>query len=561
MVWRDPLAVLLLWVFSGPAMANTPPALEVAWRSDQGIVYRAFDVDHRPIAQAEPRPVPLGSLWKLFVHAYLVTESIPAPDYLCQGQDREEAYCCDRGGRIGRDAALVASCGLFFAPARLGITPDDWRRFWSAKAPGIVWLADLTAMRPETTVPLSSLLNALVALPEGTREQEKQILLARVTRAGAGEGGEGLLRYFGGRLRIKSFSWYRPEMPGERLGGAAGWLLDGTPVWFAGPGTSDQVMAREGEFLAQVIPPPRPAPTAGCVVVDYFARYPLQAIERRDGQPARVGILPNGNYVARFANGVSLPFHATGELSLELPPGGPRLIGRLGLEEYVARVVDREADGREREAARALAVVVRSYLMAEARTEGNCLRIADASRTQRVSPIPASGPAREAAAFTTGLVLRGMAVGFHRDQPGPGRLAWTEAVRLGAAGSSWDAILGQAFPHADLAALNDPAGIPCEPLSEAENWLANNAPRWHRQLRGLAGFQPPPAPQVCRLKQGNPFSELDRGRIHVRSLRSSEDRITLAHEYVHLGLRHHPSSLDEGLVEQWARRLAMEVMP
>ncbi|MDR0441750.1 MAG: DUF2300 domain-containing protein, partial [Candidatus Accumulibacter sp.] len=38
-------------------------------------------------------------------------------------------------------------------------------------------------------------------------------------------------------------------------------------------------------------------------------------------------------------------------------------------------------------------------------------------------------------------------------------------------------------------------------------------------------------------------------------LRTPEDRVTLAHEYLHLGLRRHPSGHDEALVERWARRL------
>jgi uncharacterized protein YfaQ (DUF2300 family) len=41
----------------------------------------------------------------------------------------------------------------------------------------------------------------------------------------------------------------------------------------------------------------------------------------------------------------------------------------------------------------------------------------------------------------------------------------------------------------------------------------------------------------------------------MRPLATREDRITLAHEYLHIGLRHHPSGQDEAFVEQLARRL------
>jgi uncharacterized protein YfaQ (DUF2300 family) len=42
----------------------------------------------------------------------------------------------------------------------------------------------------------------------------------------------------------------------------------------------------------------------------------------------------------------------------------------------------------------------------------------------------------------------------------------------------------------------------------------------------------------------------------MRPLATREDRITLAHEYVHIGLRRHPRGQDEEFVEQLARRLA-----
>ncbi|MDR1660840.1 MAG: DUF2300 domain-containing protein, partial [Azoarcus sp.] len=124
------------------------------------------------------------------------------------------------------------------------------------------------------------------------------------------------------------------------------------------------------------------------------------------------------------------------------------------------------------------------------------------------------------------------------------------------AGKPWDILLREAFPLADLAAMHDPAGLPCQRFAAAEDWLAARAPQWHRILQErLRGFEPPPAPRVCLLPYGTPFSEQDRNRIHVRGLKTVEDRLTLTHEYLHLGLRHHPSGHDEDLVERWARRL------
>jgi hypothetical protein len=61
---------------------------------------------------------PLGSLWKLFVYAWLVDTGAREPAYECRGQSKEEVYCCTAGGKIERDQALVKSCGLYFEPAR-----------------------------------------------------------------------------------------------------------------------------------------------------------------------------------------------------------------------------------------------------------------------------------------------------------------------------------------------------------------------------------------------------------------------------------------------------------
>ena len=293
----------------------------------------------------------------------------------------------------------------------------------------------------------------------------------------------------------------------------------------------------------------------GCVKVDFFARHPF-ALERADGKPAPEGVL-RGRHVARFQNGVAVSLEADGEFTLTRENGRDRLEGRFGIDDYVARVIEREADATQTGAARALSVVIRSYLLNEAKKQGNCLAIEDSSHAQRVSPRPPGATARAIAGFTSGLVLVGAPVGYHSHTPSRNRMAWTAAVAADRAGEPWDLILRKAFPESSLVAAHDPAGIPCRRFASAETWLAAHAPRWQRILyEHLQGFEAPPPPQVCLLSHGAPFSEQDRGRIHMRGLKTVEDRITLAHEYLHLGLRHHPSGHDEELIEQWARRLA-----
>ena len=586
---------------SASPSAAAPPALEVLWRArtDGGLQWRTFDDAGKPLVNERlPEPpageaanhetdgpfaqrAPLGSVWKLFVYLWLIEQRHPAPDYVCTGARgkrgasarkhlEEESYCCDSSQSIGRELALVRSCSLFFAPRRLGISPEAWRAFWEMR-PGVrdaaPWLTDLGAMKPETIVSPASILRALEAAPVRAREEAASILLARLFATASTPGVETmeLVRGMGGRLRIKSFSWHRPGQPGKRYGGGAGWLADGTPVWFAGEGTGQQVMARHGarlaETLAETLPPDGGAITPGCVRVNFFARYPFE-VEQPGGKSAREGIL-QGRFVARFQSGVSIPFTSSGELTLSRPNGRAHIEGRFGLDDYVARVIDREADAKEVEAARALSVVIRSYLLNEAARQGNCLVIDDSSRKQRVSIHPPSPAARAAAGFTSGLTLRGAPVGYHSTASSENRMAWTDAVRASQGGEAWDVILRKTFPNSDLGAMNDPAGIVCRRFSKAETWLATRTPRWHRTLhQHLPGFDAPSAPPtVCLLSHGTPFSEQDRGRIHVRDLRSPEDRITLAHEYLHLSLRHHPSAHDEKLIEHWARKLIDEDLP
>jgi uncharacterized protein YfaQ (DUF2300 family) len=608
--WRAALCFLACAGFAATTIAAPPPrqdgkaaaALEIL-RPDRDdprlLAWRAFDAGGKPldsawfhaIAPTNPadqneqpealrQRVPLGSLWKLFVYLWLVDAQHPAPDYVCTGpggnlpnspnspaardKREEELYCCEPGQRIDRDLALVRSCALFFDPARLSIDPRTWREFWTARTRE-PWLADLTAMRPETTVSPASLILALQAAPPRARREAVNVLLARVIPSGGPLDTTELVRHAGGRIRVKSFSWHLAD--GSPYGGGAGWLADGTAIWFAGRGTGQQVMARHGATLGKALAEQddlaqSATPAPGCVEVNFFARYPF-TLTHPDGKPVTQAGILRGRYVARFGDRLAIPLRSDGELTLSFPAEGARarVSGRFGIDDYVARVIEREGDANETEAAKALAVVARSYLLNEASPAGNCLLIDDSSRAQRVSINPPGQAARAVTGFTTGLVLRGAPVGYHRDTPATNRMAWTQAVAASRAGKPWDVILRQAFPAATLGAMFDPAGVPCQRFTQAEDWLAARAPRWRRFLyTRLPGFDAPDPPRICILPWGTPFSEQERGRIHLRDLKTAEDRVTLAHEYLHLGLRHHPSGHDEAVIEHWARKL-LEEMP
>ncbi|MDP1293677.1 SpoIID/LytB domain-containing protein, partial [Klebsiella variicola] len=80
------------------------------------------------------------------------------------------------------------------------------------------------------------------------------------------------------------------------------------------------------------------------------------------GKPVAAGRL-EGRYAVRFVNGNTLPIESKGELTLARQNNVPVITGRLGMNDYVARVVEREGELAEPQAARALAVAARSYLV------------------------------------------------------------------------------------------------------------------------------------------------------------------------------------------------------
>ncbi|NTV93975.1 MAG: DUF2300 domain-containing protein [Thiobacillus sp.] len=506
-----------------------------------------------PEARLDPRlQTPLGSVWKLFVYVYLIDRRLDSEDYVCGGNSRDEVYCCAPGGSIGREAALARSCGLYFQPHRLGIAAADWRRYWQARA-APAWLRDLSGLQPGTLVGVESLLQALASVPEQPRRAAGGALLASVL----GARDTSLLREFGARLRAKTWSWHQADKPDRRIGGAAGWLADGTPIWLRAAGPSHVALPVAARHFPATLRADAGTLPGECVRVGLFARYPLQGVEDAAGRPVRSGVL-RGRYLARFANGNRLAFSSDGEIE---QLAGPRLVATLAVNDYVARVLEREAAPQPEAAARALAIVARTYLYQNAGREMGCLAIDDSSASQRVAPSPPSAAARAIANWSDSLVLDGVPVQYHLDQPGPNRLAWREAEARAQRGEPFDRILAGAFPRASLVSTDSPLATDCEHLAGAEHWLSARLRQWQRALAGEDGFEPVPAPAVCRLRQGNPYADLERGRIYARGLDDREARLTLAHEYLHLAFKQHPRGLDEGFIEATARRLQVEGQP
>ncbi|QBR34083.1 MULTISPECIES: DUF2300 domain-containing protein [Pseudomonas] len=536
-----PLLWLLMCVMPALATAQDEP-LRLAYKGE------LLSLNQTQLTAREPLPstldTPLGSLWKLFVYAWLVDTGAREPAYECHGQSKEEVYCCSAGGKIERDQALVKSCGLYFEPARLGIAAADWRTYWQVRqAPS--WLLDLPTVQPATRVSVPDLLKVLSVLP--AQEQMRRVLLDVVLNAADGN----VVGELGGRLRVKTWSWLGDQDPQSRQGGFAGWTADGSPIWAGGRGTSQMVLRHYGQALATVLPSSWPAEAGRCVEVGLFSRYPVSRVLAGD-RVVTSGPL-QGDYRVEFANGNALDIHSAGELFLL----DDKLVARLDREEYVARVLEREAKPEPAEAAKALAVAIRTYLLQNATRNGDCLSIDDSSNRQRVAPRPASAESRNIAAWTADLVLAGSTVTYHSDQPGPDKLAWQQAVEQANAGQRYDAILLHAYPRASLSRWDNPVAS-CEALPAAQDWLQKQRRGWRPTLESETGYNEVSSFAVCKLAFGRPFVDRERQRIYVRGVLTLQDRLDLTHEYLHLAFEAHPNGQDETYIEGLARHLLLE---
>ena len=555
--------ILASLVFPGLAWAG-PPALELGWKQEGSARYLVLQGDANDaihwsgVALGPGVTTPLGSLWKLFIYAYLAGKGLDAPEYVCRGSDlREEAFCCSGGESVGADDALALSCGLFFEPSRLKIADDEWQAYWHPLTPASAqWLGELSRLRPDTQVSVASLLDALEAIPLRSRLKAGHALMRMLFNGRA----DGTVPHLGGRLRVKTWTWGHSTGKGVAAAGFAGWLPDGTVLWARSEGPSTQILQQWAPVLSAWIDTlPAKREENECVVVHFFASYPLrQLIDLRTGRPALPGVL-DGTYRAEFRNGNYLKIASHGELNLAETENGLRVTGRLGLNDYIARVLEREAATGPMEAAKALAIAVRTYLIQNATYRLGCYEIDDSSRTQRVSPNPPGDAALRIASWTDGLVIKGVPVHYHLDQPGPNRLAWTQTAALAQERRTFDQILAVAYPGGGLGSMSADMESDCHRMPEAEAWLLGRSNSWKRALAGEPGFEAPPLDlAICQLKYGNPYSDFDRKRIYARELKTANDRIAIAHEYVHLGFRRHPRGGDEAFVEKTARRLIGE---
>ncbi|KEX89693.1 DUF2300 domain-containing protein [Pseudomonas umsongensis] len=540
-----PWVWLLLCLIPALASAQEEP-LRLAFKDQLLTLSRTQVLSREPLPDS--LQAPLGSVWKLFVYAWLVDTGAREPAYECRGQSKEEVYCCTAGGKIERDQALVKSCGLYFEPARLGIDVSGWRAYWQVRQ-SPQWLLDLPSLQPATRVSVVELLRMLALMP--AQDQARRVLLDVLLNAADGN----VVGELGSRLRVKTWSWLGDRDAASRQGGFAGWTADGTPIWAGGRGTSQRVLRDYAQALSVVLPTSWPVEAGKCVEVDLFSRYPLQRVMSGD-RVMSSGLL-RGDYRVEFVNGNQLDIHSDGDLFLLNDSPSPKLVARLDREEYVARVLQREASAEPVEAAKALAVAIRTYLLQNATRRGDCLSIDDSSQRQRVAPRPATAQVRSIAAWTSDLVLAGSTVTYHSNQPGLDRLSWQLAVDQANAGQRYDAILLHAYPRANLSRWDNPVAS-CEALPAAQDWLQKQRRGWRPRLESEAGYNEVSTFAVCRLAFGRPFVDRERQRIYARGVLSLQDRLDLTHEYLHLAFEAHPNGQDETYIEGLARHLLLE---
>ena len=545
---RTPWLLLLLAL--PVAAATVAPARDELWLARGDMLWQ-INTDGHSSSQALPAGLqtPLGSTWKLWIYLYVQARHIQTSDYQCHGQNKEETFCCTPGASIDLDRALAQSCGLYFAPQRLGIRSQDWRQFWQQQA-APHWLLDLQALQPATVVPVRDLLAALRASPPLAAVQA-QAALQGVTVDGRAAGA---VRYFGSTLRVKTWTWDDTQRPGHSMGGIAGWQGDGQVLWAAAQGGGGTILQRWAPALAAQLPATNSSELgSACVVSELFQRYPIAEVYTGDGQVAAAGQL-QGRYRVQFQRGTTANIVSNGEIVLRRD-GAIQLQGHFALNDYVARVLEREGAVTPLEAARALAIAIRSYAAQSSHHEDGCYVLPDSSSTQRLLPRPPSATASAIARWSDGLILVGVPIAYHEQNGGNNRLSWQAAVQAAAMGRHFDDILHDAFPQGRLLSLYAAEEDACQPLPTASAWLAQQSRLWQRQLQAETGFEMPASMQLCQLSHGLPHTDLHRQRIYLPGFGTQEQRLTLTHEWLHLAFEHHARGRDEAYIETLARQL------
>lgn len=539
--------------------ARAANALSVALKeSSNGEAYKFTKSGSKEPLAYKRLQTPLGSLWKLFVYAYIVENDLSVSPYVCKGSHPDEVFCCKPGHSVDLDLALAKSCGRFFDFQRLGISQNAWKTYWNSFGVNHPWLTTIELLSPNTQINVSELLSVFEEISKHPLLMTKlRSALSQVVTVGTAQKSIGLI---GSSMTFKTYTWDAPSRKDKFVGGLAGWFANGTSFWVQGSGKSDEVLKHWDHQLGMISSEhfQYHETDPNCTRVLFFDRYPIKnVVNIATDISANDGPL-FGRYKVYFANGNNLEFASNGEIHYQ--SGSKKITGEFGTNNYVARVIDREIKSEPDEAAKAFAVLIRSYLHQNAKLKNGCYEIKDASRYQRVSINPPSDGSKRIAYWTGDLILANVpVVMYHLDKDSSDRVSWSKAVRLSQEGFRFDQILKDTYPNGRIAVLNWRDSVPCRQNYQAQKWLLAQKPKWKRQLAILPGVEMPESIEVCDVDQGNPYADTRRDRVFLKWGKSIQDKITLTHEYLHLVLKNHPSGQDETFVDQLAKRLVFEM--
>lgn len=501
---------------------------------------------------------PMGSLWKLFVYVYLIGTNRHLHKFSCKGKSIQETFCCTKGGYIKADQALYRSCGLFFKPNRLGISSLQWNTFWKQKnSLSYSWLINLKKIEPNTNIPVRELLVTLQKISKNKIIFGKvQSTLAKVFTQGTAKGA---FRHLGLMLRVKTFTWDDPKDYRKFVGGFAGWLPNGNAVWVLGQGSSRMVLKKWGKQLKTLFDKKLVNPSKECVHVRFLSRYPIQEVytlpHRKKAKEGRL----YGKYLLYLKNGKKVFFQSNYDILYEVVRNKKRLTGIFNLNDYIARVLEREVKLKPAEATKAFAITIRTYLLQNAKKYGDCYFISDSTRYQRVSLNPPRKQAKIFSYWTDSIVLKGGgSVHYHLSHPKKNVLSWIYAKKMAEEGMYYDQILKVAFPQSKIGVMDLRRNQSCERLLKAESWLRVQRYRWKKDLVQLSGYVQPQNIEVCKMRSGNPFMDFRQNRIYASPLYNLDAKIALVHEYLHLAFMNHPRTMDEFFIEKIARKLVLK---
>lgn len=533
--------------------------------SENSLCVVVYDAQNGQIVQAkgpdfnfEPTQsdslVPLGSLWKLFVSAYIIENKLNLPPFRCEGKQSEELFCCKKGESIDFDQALAKSCGLYFSPERLGINKTSWRSFWRNQVEvSEDWIGNLEKMQPGTKVSRNELMKELAKIPDHFREfpELQRKLLGVVVNGTAADS----IRYLGTSFRVKTYTWRdEPSLPFS--GGFAGWLQNGNVVFAEGTGSGGKLIKSFAGVLEKLaLENLTASKSSACVRVKYFEQYPISTIISEDRKQQIQGAATlQGRFTIYFKNGSQIHFNnSSSHLKVD---SNRKIIGDYTFEDYIARVLQREVSAQPVEATKAFAVAARTYVLQNASASKDCYEVPDSTHFQRVAIGDLDSRFLNLARWSEGLILTGKSnLRYHSTSSVKGQLSWTRAKELAEAGLYFDQILLDAYAAIKFDLFTHQHYEPCLPLTGALEFLDTKQTQWQSYLKRKVGYSHLAKVNVCKTNLKNPYSNYSRGLIFLPQFKTEEDQISLAHEFVHLSFQNHPLSRDEGFVEETARSL------